>query len=71
MKTLTTEQKETLKEIPGYVRKEMLGRWIAYYARMFPTSGTAWENGFRDAVFQLHEDIADGVLNNDKDMREV
>jgi hypothetical protein len=25
---LTTDQKETLKEIPGYVRRDMLYNWI-------------------------------------------
>lgn len=71
MEKLTTDQKETLKEIPGYVRKDMIDRWVRYYVRMFDKPGTQWETGFYDALQTLKTDMDLGVLNNDKDMREV
>jgi len=67
---LTTDQKETLKEIPGYVRKDMIDRWVRYYVRMFDKPRTQWETGFYDALQTLKTDMDLGVLNNDKDMRE-
>lgn len=69
MKTLTTDQEKVLQEIPGYVRKEMLERWVRYYTRIVRDPETQWETGFHDAVQTLKNDMDIGVLNNDKDMR--
>lgn len=70
MKTLTTDQEKVLQEIPGYVRKDMIDRWVRYYVRIFREPETPWETGFYDALRTLKDDMNQGVLNNDKDMRE-
>jgi len=67
---LTNDQKETLKEIPGYVRKDMIERWIRYYSKWVSPPNTQWDHGFNDALKTLKTDMDLGILNNDKDMRE-
>lgn len=70
MNNLSDDQVEVLKEIPGYVRKDMIERWIRYYSRWVTEPRTNWDMGFHDALKTLKNDMDIGVLNNDKDMRE-
>jgi hypothetical protein len=67
----TTDQEQVLQEIPGYVRKDMISRWIRYNRQLvYDDIGDKWCEGFRCCLQNLEHDMKHGILNNDKDMRE-
>ena len=63
---LTTDQKETLNEIPGYVRIEMLERYIQFYMNKYPPSTDLWERGIVSAMINLGIAIQNGWLNDNE-----
>lgn len=63
---LTTDQKEILNEIPGYVRIEMLERYILFYINKYQPSTDSWERGFVSAMIELGIAIQNGWLNDDE-----
>ncbi len=63
---LTADQKEILKEIPGYVRIEMLERYIQFYMNKYPPSTDLWERGIVSSMINLGIAIQNGWLNDDE-----
>ena len=62
---LTTDQEDVLKEIPGYVRIEMLERWIRYHIDHTHLYGDGY-CGWGLALLKLEADIIDGSLNDNE-----
>lgn len=63
---LTVDQKEILKEIPGYVRIEMLERYVRFYMNKYPPSTDLWERGYVTAMIGLLTSIENGWLNDNE-----
>jgi hypothetical protein len=63
---LTADQKETLKEIPGYVRIEMLERYIRFYMKLKKNGKTDRDHGYRMAMMNLGFDLQNGWLNDNE-----
>lgn len=63
---LTTDQKEILNEIPGYVRIEMLERYVRFYMKLKKNGKTDRDHGYRMAMMNLGIDIQNGWLNDNE-----
>ena len=63
---LTTDQKEILNEIPGYVRVEMLERYVRFYMKLKKNGKTDRDYGYRLAMMNLGIDLQNGWLNDNE-----
>ena len=62
---LTTDQKETLKEIPGYVRRDMLYNWIGKSMEdeiKFNCDDAGYREGFLAGMRYLKISMDAGVI---------
>lgn len=63
---LTTDQKEILNEIPGYVRVEMLERFARFYQDRYAESKDLYEMGIYSGMQLLKVCVVNGWLNDNE-----